>query len=213
MVSRSPSGRCDPEIVAASSRHSDGSDVRVLWELNRLGHLITLGRAYALTREEEFAAEFFAQLESWHEQNPLGRGANWSCAMEVALRAMNLLAAFSLFRSSTHLNEERLRMLLTMFDQHGAHIRRNLEFSHIATSNHYLSDIAGLFWLGIMLPELDGAEEWRAWALKEMLREMDKQILPDGADYEGSTGYHCFVLELFLYSFLLCRTNDNHDRR
>lgn len=187
--------------------HNDGSDIRVLWELNRLGHLITLGRAYALTKEEELAAEFFAQVESWHEQNPVGRGANWSCAMEVALRAMNLLAAFSLFRSSPHVTEERLRMLLTMFEQHGAHIRRNLEFSHVATSNHYLSDITGLFWLAIMLPELAFAEEWRAWALKEMLRELDKQILPDGADHEGSTGYHCFVLELFLYSFLLCRIN------
>ena len=188
--------------------HNDGSDIRVLWELNRLGHLITLGRAYALTKEEEFAAEFFAQLESWHEQNPVGRGANWSCAMEVALRAMNLLAAFSLFRSSPQLTEERLRTLLTIFDHHGAHICRNLEFSHVATSNHYLSDITGLFWLGSMLPELTAAEEWRPWALKEMLRELDKQILPDGADYEGSTGYHCFVLELFLYSFLLCRINE-----
>jgi len=188
--------------------HHDGSDIRVLWELNRLGHLITLGRAYALTKKEEFASEFFAQVESWREQNPVGSGANWSCAMEVALRAMNLLAAFSLLRSSPHLTEERLRMLLTMFDQHGAHIGRNLEFSHVATSNHYLSDVAGLLWLGIMLPELAASEEWRAWALKEMLRELDKQILPDGVDYEGSTGYHCFVLELFLYSFLLCRTNE-----
>jgi len=187
--------------------HDDGSDIRVLWELNRLGHLITLGQAYALTREEGFAEEFFAQVESWRQQNPVGRGTNWVCAMEVALRAMNLLAAFSLFCGSRRVSEERLRLLLTIFDQHGAHIRRNLEFSHVATSNHYLSDITGLLWLAIMLPELNAAEEWRAWALKEMLREMDKQILPDGADYEGSTGYHCFVLELFLYSFLLCRSN------
>ena len=187
--------------------HRDGSDIRVLWELNRFGHLITLGRAYALTKQEEFAAEFFTELESWREQNPVGRGANWVSAMEVALRAMNLLAAFSLFRNSPELNEERLQTLLTIFDQHGAHIRRNLEFSHVSTSNHYLSDVAGLLWLGIMLPELAAAEEWRGWALKEMLREMEKQILPDGADYESSTGYHCFVLELLLYSFLLCRTN------
>lgn len=187
--------------------HNDGSDIRVLWELNRLGHLITLGRAYVLTKEEDFATECFAQVESWREQNPVGRGANWSCAMEVALRAMNLLAAFSLFRNSDALNEERLRMLLAMFDQHGAHIRRNLEFSHVATSNHYLSDVAGLLWLGIMLPELAVAEESRAWALNELLREMDKQTLPDGADYEGSTGYHRFVLELFLYSLVLCREN------
>lgn len=188
--------------------HNDRSDIRVLWELNRLGNLITLGRAYALTKEEEFAAEFFAQVESWRQQNPVGRGANWSCAMEVALRAMNLLAAFSLFRGSPSLSEERLLMLLTMFDQHGAHIRRNLEFSHVTTSNHYLSDVAGLLWLGIMLPELARAREWRSWALAETLQEMHKQILPDGADYEASTGYHLFVLELFLYSFILCKTNE-----
>ena len=187
--------------------HNDGSDIRVLWELNRLGHLITLGRSYALTKEEAFAAEFFAQVESWREQDPVGRGANWSCAMEVALRAMNLLAAFSLFRNSPSLNEDRLLMLLAMFEQHGAHIRRNLEFSYVATSNHYLSDVAGLLWLGTMLPELACAAEWRKWALRELLSEMDKQVLPDGADYEGSTGYHCFVLELFLYSFVLCRAN------
>jgi hypothetical protein len=188
--------------------HNDGSDIRVLWELNRLGHLISLGHAYALTKEEEFAAECFAQVGSWSQQNPVGRGANWSCAMEVALRGMNLLAAFSLFRHSPILSEERLAMLLTTFDQHGAHIRRNLEFSHLGTSNHYLSDVAGLLWLGILLPELNAAKEWREWALAEMLREMDKQILPDGADYEASTGYHCFVLELFLYSFILCRANE-----
>jgi hypothetical protein len=188
--------------------HNDGSDIRVLWELNRLGHLISLGRAYALTREEVFAAEFFAQVESWRQHNPVARGANWSCAMEVALRAMNLLAAFYLFRDSRNLSEERLLMLLTMFDQHGAHIRRNLEFSHVATSNHYLSDVVSLLWLGIMLPELSAAKEWRTWALAELLREMDKQILPDGADYEASTGYHCFVLELFLHTFILCRANE-----
>jgi len=188
--------------------HDDGSDIRVLWELNRLAHLITLGRAYALTKDEKFSEEFFLQVDGWREQNPVGRGANWTCAMEVALRAMNLLAAYLLFRKSPAVTEERLLNLLTMLDQHGSHIRRNLEFSNIATSNHYLSDIVGLLWLGIMLPELGAAAEWRRWAMAELLREMDKQILPDGADYEASTGYHRFVLELFLYSFILCDNND-----
>src|SRR4051812_35847463 len=94
----------------------DGSDARVLWEMNRLAHLLTLARAFAVTDEERFAQSIFAQVKSWLEQNPLGRGANWSCAMEVALRSMNLLAIFEILRRSAQLNEERLNSLLQMFD-------------------------------------------------------------------------------------------------
>jgi hypothetical protein len=185
----------------------DGSDARVLWEVNRHAQLITLARAFAVTHDEKYAAEIFSQLATWREQNPTGRGANWACAMEAALRAVNLLTVFELTRRSQQLNEETLSPFLQMLDQHGAHIRRNLEFSYLATSNHYLSDVVGLLWLGIMLPELEAAEGWRAFGLRELLREMDKQVLPDGADVEASTGYHRLVLELFLYSFILCRAN------
>jgi hypothetical protein len=139
----------------------DGSDVRVVWELNRLAQLITLGRAYAVTDNQRFSTEFFRQLASWREQNPVARGVNWNCAMEVALRAINLLAAFELFLRAPQMTEVELAELLRMFDQHGAHIRRNLEYSHIATSNHYLADVTGLLWLGVLLPELEAAREWR----------------------------------------------------
>jgi len=209
----------------------DGSDARVLWELNRLSHLIALGRAHAVVSEarprgpqagsplgvgrsgrttseaEAFSTEFLHQVRSWRAQNPVGRGANWACAMEVALRAMNLLGAFFLFLPSPHLDEDAFAELLMIFDQHGAHIRRNLEYSHIATSNHYMCDVAGLLWLGILLPELQDASEWREFGLRELLNEFDKQILPDGADSESSTGYHRLKLELLLYSFVLCRAN------
>jgi hypothetical protein len=185
----------------------DGSDARVVWELNRFGHFITLGRAYALTGNDKFSAEFFRQIASWRAQNGIACGVNWNCAMEVALRAMNLLAAFTLFLPSPQMNEQTLLELLATFDQHGAHIKRNLEFSHIATSNHYLSDVTGLLWLGVMLPELEAAAQWREFGLRELLSEMDKQVLADGADYEASTGYHRLKLEIFLYSFVLCHLN------
>src|SRR5829696_346428 len=187
---------------------ADGSDVRVLWELNRLGHFITLARAYSSRNDERYAAGFFAQLQSWAVQNPYGRGPNWACAMEVALRAMNLLAAFEIFHRSLQFDSELLRFLLRLLQQHGDYTQRNLEFSYIATSNHYLSDVVGLLWLGLLLPELRDAEEWRDFGLDQMLREMDKQVLADGADFESSTGYHRFVTELFLYSFMLCRANN-----
>lgn len=186
---------------------NDGSDARVTWELNRLAHFITLGRAYAITNDERFSKEFFRQMEDWRTQNPVARGVNWNCAMEVALRAMNLLAAFSLFLRAPQMDELTLKELLRLFDAHGAHIKRNLEFSHIATSNHYLADVTGLLWIGVMLPELQAAKEWREFGLAELLAEMDKQTLPDGADYEASTGYHRLKVELYLYSLVLCHLN------
>lgn len=186
---------------------ADGSDVRALWELNRLGHFLPVACAYASTHDERYSAEFFRQLRSWARQNPYAHGPNWTCAMEVALRAMNLLAAFECFRHSSQLHSEFLTFFLKLLQQHGNYIRRNLEFSYIATSNHYLSDVVGLLWLGLLLPELRDAEAWREFGLHQTLLEMDKQVLADGADFEASTGYHRFVTELFLYSFMLCRAN------
>ncbi|HSQ23184.1 MAG TPA: alginate lyase family protein [Pyrinomonadaceae bacterium] len=186
---------------------NDGSDARVAWELNRGAHFITLGRAYAITDDDKISEAFFRQLAGWREQNPVARGVNWNCAMEVALRAMNLLGAFALSLHAPQMDEIALKEFLKTFDQHGAHIQRHLEFSHIATSNHYLADVVGLLWIGLMLPELETAREWREFGFREMLTEMDKQVLPDGADYEASTGYHRLKVELFLYSFVLCHLN------
>ena len=70
-----------------------------------------------------------------------------------------------------------------------------------------MCDVAGLLWLGIILPELQAARAWREFGLRELLTELDKQILPDGADSESSNAYHRLKLELLLYSFVLCREN------
>ncbi|MCA1578563.1 MAG: heparinase II/III family protein [Acidobacteria bacterium] len=176
-------------------QRTDGSDIRIVWELNRLGHLLQLTDAN----------QFLHQLQTWQDQNPYGRGPNWSCAMEVALRAINILAAFENIRQSPALDPDALYFILRLLQQHGTYIENNLEFSHISTSNHYLSDVAGLLWLGVMLPELRDARQWGELGLTELLHEMDKQIQADGSDYEASTGYHRFVTELFLYAFMLCR--------
>ncbi len=185
--------------------NDNGADIRVLWELNRFGHVIPLALAYALTGREDHAETFFCHVEEWMRQNPYGSGANWNCAMEVALRAMNLLAAFDIFRLSPSLTHDRLIRLLQLFDQHGRFILDNNEFSYIATSNHYLSNVIGLLWIGMLLPELKYAEEWKRFGLRELLSEVDKQVLSDGGDFEASTGYHKFVTEMLLVTFIAGR--------
>lgn len=176
----------------------DGSDARVVWELNRFHHLVILGRAYALSADESYAEEFFRQLDSWNEQNPPRFGLNWTTAMEVAIRAVNLIAAFALFRQSPLVTDDRVALMLKMLIAHGRFIRSNLEFSHRTLSNHYLSDLIGLYAIGTTMPDLKEADEWMRFAHVELLNElMLRQVYDDGVNYEGSTAYHRLVTELF----------------
>jgi hypothetical protein len=185
-----------------------GADVRVVWELNRLHHLVTLGRAYLLTNDERYTEEFLLQLASWYEDNPPRFGVNWTVAMEAGIRAVNIIAALEMFRGSPNASDQAIELILKMLLAHGRFIRANLEFSYRTPSNHYLSDLIGLFAIGETVPELREARGWRDYSAPRLVKEMNRQVLADGVDYEGSTGYHRLVLEIFSLFFSLCRTGD-----
>lgn len=180
-----------------------GGDVRVVWELNRLHQLTTLGRGYALTTDERYAEEFVNQLVSWYEDNPPGFGPNWTVAMEAAIRAVNIIAAMEMFRFSPRVTDDVVGLLLKLLVTHGRFIRSNLEFSHRSPSNHYLSDLIGLFVIGTTVPELREARAWQGYASTRLVKELNRQVLEDGVDYEGAIGYHRFVTEVFALWFSL----------
>ena len=187
---------------------AQAADVRVVWELNRLHHLVTLGRAYLLTSDERYSEEFLLQLASWYEDNPPRFGVNWSIAMEAGIRAVNVITALEMFRGSPNVTDQAIELILKMLIAHGRFIRANLEFSHRTPSNHYLSDLIGLFTIGATAPELREARGWRDYSAPRLVKEMKRQVLADGVDYEGATGYHRFVLEIFSLFFSLCRTGN-----
>jgi hypothetical protein len=179
----------------------DGSDARVAWELNRLHHFTSLGRTYLLTGDERYAEEFLRQLASWNAQNPPGFGINWANAMEAAIRAANIIAATEMFRLSPLMTDERVALILKMLVSHGRFIRANLEYSFRAPSNHYLSDLLGLFVIGATMPDIRESRRWLRFSARRLLKELMRQVLPDGVSYEGSTAYHRLVLEIFALMF------------
>lgn len=186
----------------------DNSDVRVVWELNRLHHLTTLGRAYTLTADERYAEEFLIQLAHWYEENPPRFGPNWMNAMEAAIRSVNIIAATEMFRASPQMTDEAIGLVLKLLLAHGIFIRSNLEFSYRTASNHYLSDLIGLFAIGMAVPELDESSEWVAFSTPRLLNELQRQVYSDGVNYEGATGYHRLVLEIFTLFFSISHAND-----
>jgi len=202
----------DLEIV-----RGDGSDVKLPWELSRCQHLLALGQAYLLaphTIDREAAGrlrtrcaiEARDQIDDWIVSNPRGVGVNWTCPMEVAMRAFTWLAALALFRGAPELDDRFYGRVVAALWMHGRHVRANLEIGAGGlTSNHYLADVVGLHVLAVGLPELEEAGEWGAFAREALECEIGRQVHPDGVDFERSLPYHRLVTELFLHSALLSR--------
>ena len=184
-----------------------GYDIKVPWELSRFQHFVRLGQAYWITNEDKYAFEFVAQVEDWIESNPWPFGVNWACTMDVAIRVVNWLWGLTFFLDSPILTEAFLLKFTYALFLHGQHIYRNLEKKSNFTNNHYIADLVGLVYLGILCPQFKEAAEWLELGLSELWHEMFKQVSADGVSFEGSIAYHRLATELFISPIILCSLN------
>jgi len=193
-------------------QHLPGVDIKVPWELSRMHHLPQLAEAYALAmqKHEGFAApecclqEFRNQVLDFIATNPPRYGVNWACAMDVAIRLVNWLVAFDLFRAAgAAFDQPFVRILIESVYQHGRHIVANLEWSQGIRGNHYLSDIAGLLFAAAYLPRSPEIDAWLAFAVQELVVEVGAQFHDDGSNFEASTVYHRLSSEIVVYATAL----------
>jgi hypothetical protein len=116
--------------------------------------------------------------------------------MDVALRACNWLVSWELIKNSISVTKEfKTEFSQSLYD-HGQYLRRYLEWGVERSSNHYLSNLIGLLYLGLVL----GQDEWVGFSTRELETEMFHQVHEDGFDFETSTAYHRLVTEIFFYS-------------
>jgi len=129
--------------------------------------------------------------------------------MDIAIRTCNWISGYYFFKNSKEITDEFLIKFLKSLLVHGKYIERNLEKSWRGfTSNHYLSDIVGLVYLGIFFNNTKIGYRWLNFGIKELKKEIQRQIYPDGCDFEASTCYHRLVSELFFFSTLFVVIND-----
>ena len=179
------------------------ADVKFPWELARCQHFLTLAQAWRVTGEARFAMEVVDEIRDFHEKNPPGVGVNWTCTMDVGIRAANWAIALDLVNNCEDLPEEYLFDAYCHLFDHGHFIRANLENTYETTSNHYLSNVVGLHFIGAFFQDLPAGKEWIDFSARSVQKEIDVQVLPDGADFESSVPYHRLVIELFLSSYRL----------
>lgn len=187
----------------------NNADVKVPWELSRFQHLFTLGKAYWITSDLKYFEEAKKEILDWIEKNPIYYGVNWTCTMDVAIRAVNLIFFYFHFQDLIEKDKNFFKEFNENLYQHGEYIYLNLEKSLELANNHYLSNLVGLIFLGIYFKDLKYKKpnKWLNFSLKEMEKEMFIQNNQDGTNYETSTSYHRLVLELMFYPTLLLKLN------
>ena len=182
-------------------------DVKIPWELSRFNFLYVLGKKYQSTANEKYAKKFVFLFNDWHSKNPFLKGINWSCAMEVSIRSINLIWGYHFFKDSEQISTEFWSKFSNSLQQHAHYLKNNWEiFLH--NNNHYIADLLGYYYLCLLFKKNKSFYKQALWCHKKLLTEFFKQIQPDGTSYEGSTNYHKLVSEMYLHFYTLSEEHD-----
>ena len=179
-------------------------DIKVPWELSRFQHVAVLGAAYQETKNPLYSKAFIRQVTHWIDENPYLLGPNWVCPMDVGIRALNWIWGIHYFKDVQEVSQESWEKIVTSLYNHMIYLENNWEIGAV-TSNHYLSDLIGYFYLTWFFSDMQKIKKRHKWCYNELLKEFEKQVFDEGTDYEGSTKYHQLVTEIFYNFYMLCQ--------
>lgn len=185
----------DPEI----------GDHKIVWEINRHQHWLTLGRAYWLTGEGRFREGFLAQVTDWIAKNPPLTGINWASMLELAFRTLSWTWAVEFFVEGPGTDQTPwLVDVLLALDRQLDHIARNLSV-YFSPNTHLTGEALALYGVSLAFPELSRSPARIELGRTILLREAGRQILNDGGHAERSPHYHRYSTDFYLLALLVAR--------
>ena len=175
-------------------------DHKVIWELNRHQHLVLLAQAFVLTGRKEFIEVIERHLSGWLGQNPFQCGINWTSALEVGFRALSWMWVLHIVGDG--LRPELRRRVLVELYRHGLHLEYNLSI-YFSRNTHLLGEAVALHALARVFTEFPRSAKWAQISGDIVRRELDHQVLSDGAHFEKSSYYHVYTVDFFLLHYIL----------
>jgi len=167
-------------------------DHKIIWELNRHQHFVTLAQAGCRD-------EILAQWTHWQRENPYPIGINWASTLEVAFRALSWLWV-------RHLLGDFHPDLLPALHLHGWYIERFLS-TYFSPNTHLLGEGVALFAIGLLCPQIAEAPRWQKRGWRIVLKQAEKQVRPDGFHFEQSVYYHVYAYDFFRFARDLAAKN------
>lgn len=199
---------------------TENQDREWTWGLNRHYHFVDLARAYWYTGQDRYAEEFACQLLDWliDMQVPEGE-SGWTAryssngwrTIETGIRMFStwIPSWFYLQNAEGFMVDARISFLKSLIE----HARYLYKFNTSGDNgglehNWCVMEFNGLFHIGLLFPEFKEANQWLERAVLGLTNAAERQIYPDGAQWELAPGYHNTVLSNFLQSYRLAHHND-----
>ncbi|MCH9695847.1 MAG: heparinase II/III family protein [Gammaproteobacteria bacterium] len=198
-----------PKIAWYRLEKSDVSpgDRKVIWELNRHQHLVTLAKAFLLTQDQKYVSELVDQWKNWQSANRYPLGINWSSSLEVAFRGVSWLWVDMLLRNQGGVPNDWIEQMRAAQLQNIRHISRYLS-TYSGPNTHLLGEAVALFLICKCYPDLPGATRLADSSLKVIEEQALKQVRDDGFYFEQSTHYHVYALDFLLHFVLLAERHN-----
>jgi Heparinase II/III-like protein/Heparinase II/III N-terminus len=187
-------------------------DHKIIWELNRHQHWLSLGRAAWLTGDRRYAEAFHRELSSWLAANPPLIGINWASMLELGFRALSWIWSLHFFVALETESDDTSWLIdvLIGLDAQLNHIARHLS-TYFSPNTHLLGEGLALYTAGRVLPELKSARRWETIGRQILRNEADRQVCRDGGHAERSAHYHRYALDFYLLALTIGRLTDDPD--
>lgn len=165
-------------------------DLEWLILLHKFYYSRDLAAAYDFTREERYATKWTQLVSSWIREVPEG----FIDSQVTGRRLQQWLLAYHYFvpaQQSAAITPQFVAEFLRSIDTQTRYLCTHLT----PEGNHRTIELYAIFLVAVVFPELRDATWFLNFATRELLHNMEQDLLEDGVQRELSTDYHHTVLK------------------
>ena len=186
-------------------------NVEWTYQFNRHHELRHIAKLYNENGDERYPRAFNKLINSFIDQTkwPVrgtpefaqgGGSTNTWRTIEVGIRMTSNwpYAIFSFAKSPEVTDEVLEKIFMSIWEQ-----AQRLIDNHTGV-NWLIMEMTGLLHSGVLYPFLKDSDAWAKYALDTLSDQINKQVFPDGFQYELTTNYHYACLENYYKAMRLC---------
>lgn len=169
----------------------NNNNIQHLWRYNLhyFEYLYKLAYLYLKNDNENIYSDKAKYLiKNWIDNNQIASGDGWH-PYTVSLRLTNWITIYPIFKEEFSKDIGFNKELIDSIYLQYSYLQKNLEKDVLG--NHYFENIKAVIIASIFFNEEKVKNKYR----KELLRQLDEQILKDGMHFELSPLYHKIILE------------------